>query len=122
MSANFSEWSGLSNAAPSATNSDFGLANPTVTTGSVVPTTANNLVIGAGAWTANDYSTGPTNSFTRMTQTGGGTAWQEAAYLIQSSATSQSTGWGLSAGINWASAIAVFGAPAATNSNFFLII
>ena len=117
VSANCSEWSGLTNAAPEATNTNTGLANATVTTNSVTPASANNLVIAMGGWTANDYSSGPTNSFTRMTQTGGGALFQEGAYLIQSSATAQSTGWTLTAGINWAAAIAVFGAPASGPTN-----
>lgn len=111
ISINASEWSGLANAAPEGTNTNTGLLSSTVTTGSATPVSAANLVVGAGAWTANDYSSGPTNSFTRLTQTGGGLAWQEGAYLIQAAATVNSTGWALTAGINWAAVIAVFGAP-----------
>jgi len=113
VSVQLSEWSGLNSAAPEATNSASGLLDASPATGSVTPTSANALIIGAGGWTANDYSTGPTNSFTRLTQTGGGAAWQEAAYQIESAVAARSTGWGLTAGVNWAAVIAAFGAPAA---------
>jgi len=109
--------SGLNNAVPDATNSNTAVANSTVTTNSVTPATASNLVVAVGAWTANDYSSGPTNGFTRLTQTGGGSVFQESAYLIQSAATAKSTGWGLTAGINWAAGIAVFGAPTTGPTN-----
>lgn len=109
--ANLTEWSGLNNAGAEATNTNSGLASSTVTTNSVTPASTRNLVIAVGGWTANDYVSGPTNSFTRMTPIGGTGTFQESAYLIQSSATARSTGWTLSAGINWAAAIAVFGGP-----------
>lgn len=88
-----------------------GVASSTVTTGSVTPISAHNLIVACGGWTANDYSTGPTNSFTRGTPAGGGSVWLESAYKTQTSATAASSGWGLTAGINWASAIVSFGAP-----------
>jgi len=109
--------SGLNNAVPDATNSNTGVASSTVTTNSVTPATASNLVVAIGAWTVNDYSSGPTNGFTRLTQTGGGAVFQESAYLIQSSATAKSAGYTLTAGINWAAAIAVFGAPTSGPTN-----
>jgi len=109
--------SGLNNAMPDATNSNTGLASSTVTTNSVTPATASNLVVAIGAWTANDYSSGPTNSFTRLTQTGGGAVFQESAYLIQAAVTAKSTGWSLTAGINWAADIFVFGAPTTGPTN-----
>lgn len=111
MSINVSEWHGLTDAPPDDQNTNSALASSTVTTNSVTPLTTHNLVIAAGGWVLNDYSSGPTNSFTRMTNIGAGTIWQESAYLLQTSATAKSTGWSLSAGINWAAAIAVFGAP-----------
>lgn len=117
ISVSATEWSGLTNAAPEATNTNSGVLGSTVTTGSVTPISVANLVIAGGGWTANNYSSGPTNSFTRLTPTGGGAAWQEGAYLIQTTATSKSTGWGLTAGINWAAAIAVFGAPSVASSS-----
>jgi hypothetical protein len=111
LSMSVSEWINLKDAPAEATNTNSGVVSSTVTTGSVTPVSASNLVIAIGGWTANDYSSGPTNSFTRMTQAGGGAVFQEGAYLIQSSATAKSTGWGLTAGINWAAVIAAFGAP-----------
>ncbi len=111
MVLNASEWSGLNNAVPEATNTNTATASTTVTTNSVTPSSAANLIIGMGGWTANDYSSGPTNSFNRMTQTGVGAIFQESGYLIQSSATANSTGWTLTAGINWAASIAAFGGP-----------
>lgn len=118
VTVNWSEFSGLSNAGPEATNTNTGVASSTVTTNSVTPASANNLVIALGGWTANDYSSGPTNSFTRMTQICSGTTLcQEGAYLIQVSATAQSTGWSLTAGINWAASVAVFGAPSTGPTN-----
>ncbi len=74
-------------------------------------------MVAIGAWTANDYSSGPTNSFTRLTQTGGGAVFQESAYLIQAAVTAKSTGWSLTAGINWAADIFVFGAPTTGPTN-----
>jgi len=49
------------------------------------PPTAPNLVIGIGAYVSadNDYSSGPSNGFTRLTPTGGAAIFQECAYLIR---------------------------------------
>lgn len=113
VSANISEWSGLKNAAPEDIDSDSALLSTAVTTPLVSPSSFSNLVIVGGGWTANNYSSGPTNSFTRLTQTGGVAVFQEAAYLIQAAASDASSGWTLTAGINWASVIAVFGTIAA---------
>lgn len=107
---NISEWSGISSATAEAVNNGTGVLSATVATGSVTPGSTRNLIIGVGAWTADDYQSGPTNGFTRMIQVGqGATTFQESAYIIQSSATAKSTGWTLSAGVNWAAAIAAFG-------------
>lgn len=111
MCANVSEWSGLNNAAPEATNNNSDVANAIVTTNSVTPSSTNALVVGNAVWTLNDYSTGPTNSFTRMTQTNITGAFIEEGYQIESSAIAYSTGWTLTAGIAWAATIAAFGAP-----------
>lgn len=108
-SANVSEWSGLVNAEPEATGTSTATASDTVTTPSVTPRSEPSLVIAVGGWTADNYSTGPTNSFTRMTQSGGDAAWLESAYQVETDGAARTTGWGLTAGINWASAIAVFG-------------
>lgn len=104
------EFSGLKNINPEATNTNSALVNSTVTTNSVAPSSTNNLIIASGAWAVNDYSSGPILGFTRLTSSATLNVSQEGAYLIQSSATSQSTGWTLTAGINWCSSIVAFGA------------
>lgn len=116
VSVNFSEWSNLKTGAATATNGNTAVASSTVTTNSVASSAESSLVIAIGGWTANNYSSGPINGFTRMTQTGGTGAFQEGAYLINSGGVAKSTGWTLTLGINWAAAIAVFSAPAATNA------
>lgn len=107
LSGSLSEWSGLANEIPVRTTNGA-VASTTVDTIAVTPGAASNLVIAIGGWTANNYSSGPTNSFIRMTQTGGGAAWQEEAYKIQSAATDASTGWTLTLPINWTTVIAAF--------------
>lgn len=112
ISVSVSEWTTFGDTVTKDdSNTNTGLASATVTTGSSVPSVAHNITFAIGTWTADDYSTGPTNGFTRLTQTGSGLVWQEAAYKFQTSATSTSTGWGLSAGINWAAAIVTFEVP-----------
>lgn len=107
-SVNVSEWRNLANLAPVDTDANSALASATVTTNSVTPTHSTNLIIAVGGWTANNYLSGPINSFTRLTATGGGAAFQESAYLLQSSIAATSTGWTLSVGVNWCAAIAAF--------------
>ncbi len=110
-SFNAEEFTGLTNAGAEATNPASGTADPNPNTGSVTPVSANNIIVAVGAWTANDYQSGPTNSFQRLTQAAGGSPFQESAYLQQSSAATNSTAWVLTVGINWGTAIAVFCAP-----------
>lgn len=101
---NVQEWSGFASAAANSnTNSDA--LSSTVTTNDVTPTFDSNVMFAVGAWTANSYSTGPTNGFTRLTPINGAGIYQEGAYLIQSSATNQSTGWTLTGGVSWTAAI-----------------
>jgi hypothetical protein len=107
LSGSVSEWSGLANSVPVRTTNNA-VGSATVSTNPVTPATANNLVIAIGGWTANNYSSGPTNSFVRMTATGGGAAWQETAYKIQTSAVDAETGWTLTLPINWTTVIAAF--------------
>lgn len=108
VSGSIMEVSGLIDV-PEAFTSASDTLSDTVATGNVDPTTANNLIVATGAWTADDYSSGPTNAFTRLTPTGGGLAWQEAAYKIRPADDSAlGTGWGLTAGVNWAACIGVF--------------
>lgn len=109
---NGTEWTGLKNAGPENTNSNTGLLDASPATGNATPASASNLLTAIGGWGNNDYSTGPTNSFTRLTPgvSGAGIISQESAYKVQLSATVDSTAWTLTAGINWCAAIAAFGA------------
>lgn len=109
---NMSEWNGLNSAEAEAINSASAVLSASVSTDPVTPNSTNNLIIAVGAWTADDYSSGPINSFVRMTPVGSGaTTFQESAYKIQTTAAAADTRWTLSAGINWASVMAAFGAP-----------
>lgn len=114
ISANVSEWSGL-NANPEDAEIANGNASTTITSPTATPISANNVVIAVGGYNfaSNVYTAGPTNGFTRMTTTGANSIFQETAYKIQTSATAQSTAWTLEShsSSNWASSIAVFGAP-----------
>lgn len=122
--ANVSEWSGLSDSPCQSSNTNSGLLDANPATNSATPSSANNVAFGVGAWTADDYMSGPTNSYTRLTPAAATvTTAMEGAYLIQSSVLATSTGWTLSMGLNWATAIAVFGAPsAATPSRSLLLV
>lgn len=106
-----SEWSGLNNAAPEDSSANTSLASSTVITGHIFPVSTNNLLIAVGGWTANNYSTGPNNGYTRMTPVGSLSAYQEVAYLIQSSTADTRCTWTLTAPLNSASIIAAFAAP-----------
>lgn len=103
------EWSGVALSAPSVAKDKTDVANATVTTESVDSAT-NSLVVAVAGWTANDYSSGPTNSFTRGLHDGGNGFFLESAYRVMPGGIAD-TGWTLSAGISWATAIAVFDAP-----------
>ncbi len=123
--ANVSEWVGLYNGAPNATNTNSGTST-TPSTNSVTPLTTNSLVI-AGMVSLSAYSSGPTNSFTRMTNdTDSATIFLEGAYQIESSAAAYSTGDTRSGSADWGAVIAAFGdvAPPSgnTSSGFFLLI
>ena len=114
ITANVSEWSNIGSGIENS-KSASGLASTTVVTddGShhTTPSSARNVVIACGAWTANNYSSGPTDSFTRMTAAGTGAVRQETAYKIQTTATAANPSWTLTSGINWAGASAAYGAP-----------
>lgn len=108
-----SEWSGLGNAAPESTNHNSGNST-TPTTNSATPSSAVSLVIGGFgfATSSTTYSSGPTNSFTRMTpSTDAFNNWTvEGAYQIESSSSSYSTGLTLTGfGDYWGGVIAAFG-------------
>lgn len=104
---NAQEWSGLADATPSATNHNTGSSSGP-SSNPVTPNAAVGLVITAAAWNANDYDSGPTNSFTRLTAAGAGAVWMESAYRIVSVVATYQTGWGLSASLDWAATIAAF--------------
>lgn len=80
----------------------------TITSDTITPTSDSNLVFVSTAFAANDYSSGPTNDFTRMTPVGGGGVWQEVAYKIQSRDDDQYTVWTLTGAVNSATVISVF--------------
>ena len=88
-SMHISEWANLANAAPedTSTGTDVGgsTAEVYIVPATQDPTSANNLVIGIGGYVnaTDDYSSGPTNSFTRLTATGGASVFQECGYLIR---------------------------------------
>jgi hypothetical protein len=90
---NVSEWSGLNTSGTlDGTNSNNNTVN-TITTGSVTTTNAADLLIACtreGGPTPT-FSSGPTNSWTALNSNN--TALFDAAYLIQSSTGTQSTGW-----------------------------
>ena len=104
------EWAGLLNAAPEATNSASALADANPAPGSVTPSSAHSLVVAVGGWTADNYLSGPTNSFVRQTPGAASNVALEGAYQIESVAAAYLTDWALTVGINWAASIAVFGA------------
>lgn len=112
ITANVSEWSGLVNQGPLGLNENS--ANSTaVTTNPVTPSSASAVVIAMVGTNADLYLSGPTNSFTRMTQandnTGLWTMAQESAYQIESSVDAYATGWALTSANPWAAAIVAFG-------------
>lgn len=109
-SVNVQEWHGLLDAAPDDTDTNSATASTTVTTNSVTPATAHSLTVATYASVLNSFASGPINSYTALTATGGTGAFQREAYLVQSSASATSTGWTISID-NWAACIAVFRAP-----------
>lgn len=112
MSVWVGEFSGIQpNSMHESANNDNNLASSSVTTGSVSPLSANNLILASFGMVANDYSSGPTGGFTRATPIGSGSVYLEVAYKLQTSADAASTTWTLTAGINWASTISAFGGP-----------
>lgn len=94
-----------------ATSADATASSSVAFTRQINPVSANNLILASFGMVANDYSSGPTDGFTRATAVGGGVVYQEVAYKFQTSADAASTTWTLTAGINWASTISAFGGP-----------
>lgn len=104
---NAQEWSGLRNAAPAFTNHNTGTSS-SPSSNPAAPGSARALLIAVAAWNADAYDSGPTNSFTRLTQTGAGAVFMESAYRVVSVVSTYQTGWGLSESLDWAAAIAAF--------------
>lgn len=110
-SGNVTEWAGLNNAVADATNSGSADLDANPATGAVTPAFANSLAIATAAWSANDYSSGPTGGFTRRTTFNDTVDFGEAGSKIVSTVAACSAAWVLNAGISWTATIAVFGAP-----------
>lgn len=108
-----SEWSGLANAIPEETNDATALASATVAVGPVTPASADSLILAGTGFVGNVYSSGPTDSFTRRTQTGVGTVFQEVGSKVLAAPAATSTGWTLTVGVNWTAVIAAFGGSVA---------
>lgn len=111
--ANVSEWSGLANATPEATNQNA-ITGTTPATGSAALTSSTGIAIACAGFRDSSYSSGPTDSFTRMSSATILIYIIEPAYRILSSAASYSTEWTLgSTPISGTAMIAVFadGAP-----------
>jgi len=109
-----SEWSGLSNAAPEDTSDATNASSSTlaVVPATLDPTSLKNLVIGIGGYVnATDaYSSGPTDGFTRMDQTGGASVFQEVVYLIRTTDHAEVTSnISLSSALTQATCAASFG-------------
>lgn len=112
-SMSISEWSGIPDAAPEDESANSGSSAALgVVPATLDPTSANNLVVGIGAYVSatDTYSSGPSNGFTRLTQTGGASIRQECAYKIRTAdgaaITSVTT---LSGSVAWASCAIAFG-------------
>lgn len=108
-SANISEWSGLNNAAPNSTNTNTGASDTVLTSNSVSPPAPIGLVIATFATVSGVYDSGPTNSFTRLTQASATTAL-DSAYQIEASTGTYSTGFAYTIATAWGAAIASFAA------------
>jgi hypothetical protein len=106
VSANVSEWSGIAiaNALDVAWPNNSGSGGTTVTTVSATTTNANDLIIGGFAQNANaSISSGPTNSFTQLTNAGGTVSppLTGPAYRIVSSPGAYSTSWTVNTTNGW---------------------
>lgn len=85
-------------------------SEPGIDMDSMIPTSAANLLVQMGAWTSDEYLSGPSVGWTRIgTGVGGGAVWQEAAYMIQSVNDAGRTIWELSQSDDVAVAGAAFG-------------
>ncbi len=111
IAANLSEWRGIAtSAALDASAGKTGSSN-TPATGTATTSVAKDLVVGAAAQTGQlTISSGPTNSFSQLTEaltTGSnGNINVMSAYQIESATGSYSTSWTLSGSNKWAGSIA----------------
>lgn len=82
------EFSGIPYTSPESTeDANRGTSDTLVmVTSGLAPTSANNIIIAVGGYAdaSNQYSSGPTNGFTRLTAVGGASIRQETIYLIRS--------------------------------------
>lgn len=111
LKVSISEWSGLNDAPVEDAQPFSDALSSAVQFPHYTPVSTNNLVIVVAGWTANNYSSGPTNGFTRMTPVGSLSAYQEVAYRVNTSATETRPTYALTAPVNYATVIAEFGAP-----------
>lgn len=108
VAVNASEWHGLADAGPEATDVQAG-SSDTPNTGLLGPSSTNNLCIASYATVADNYQSGPTDGWTRLTPANVTGIFLETAYLIQTTADATSTSWGLDSSVDWSSIGCVFG-------------
>lgn len=111
--ASFTEWSGIDTASPLDQTNHATATSTTPATGSVTPTSDNQLLI-AMFNSVQNPSAGPTGGFTPLTQIIQGTQHVSSAYLIQTSATLASPSW-TTTSAPWDACIATF-KPATASS------
>lgn len=104
VAVNASEWHGLADAGPSAT----GVNSASDTTPSATGSTpaANALSIASYATVGNNYQSGPTGGWTRMTPANVTGIFLESAYVI---GTGSSPTWTLDSAVDWSTIAATFG-------------
>lgn len=106
-------FTGCQNAGEEGTSTYAVLNSGTMLCNSVAPVSASNVIIAGWAYVdaTNQYTGGPTHSFTRVgTGTGGATLRQECAYLVRSAdASALDTTLSISAADDYISAGAAYG-------------
>lgn len=108
VAVNASEWYGLAAAGPEDTDTETG-APDNLAFANVTPISLNNLCIASYATVGNNYASGPTNSWVRMTPANVAGIFLETAYKIQTSAAPADTSWGLNDTVDWSSIGCIFG-------------
>lgn len=116
--ANVSEWSGMDSSGTTDGTSTTSGANATPASTAISTTNANDLVVAVMGWGATSgavFNTGPNNSFTALTTTSN--VAFDAAYQIESSTGSYSTGYGVGGtGPVWDFEAAAFKASVVANT------